>query len=180
MIPHSNSNNHTACRLAGHAGSSHDVSLRLRAVRTFPVMRRGGVARCEAFGFVVGWVAPTDCCERLRRRVGCVRVYLAGPPPVAARRDRNRFGEFRAMRQLVGCRPAELEEIADVPDADQPVSGPPGLPGGSGGGMAGSGRAASSSVASRVGAGRPSQELAPGGREVLCLYPVAGTDHDHA
>ena len=59
---------HTACCLAGHAGSSHDVSLRLRAARTFPVMRRGGVARCEALGFVARWVAPTDCCERLRRR----------------------------------------------------------------------------------------------------------------
>src|SRR5208282_961605 len=34
------------------------------------------------------------------------------------------------MRQLVGCGPAELEEIPDIPDADQPVSGPPGLPGG--------------------------------------------------
>jgi hypothetical protein len=34
------------------------------------------------------------------------------------------------MRQLVGGGPAELEEIADIPDADQPVSGPSGLPGG--------------------------------------------------
>ena len=34
------------------------------------------------------------------------------------------------MRQLVGRGPAKLEETADVPDADQPVSGPPGLPGG--------------------------------------------------
>ena len=67
----------------------------------------------------------------LEAKSGRVRVYFAGPPPVAARRDRNRCGEFRAMRQLVGCGPAELEEIADIPDADQPVGGPPVLPGNS-------------------------------------------------
>jgi hypothetical protein len=59
----------------------------------------------------------------------CVRIDLAGPPAVAARGDRNGCGEIRAVRQLVGGSPAKLEELAEVPDADQPVAGPPGWPG---------------------------------------------------
>ena len=43
---------HTVYGLTGRVRSSHDVSLRPRAARTFPVMRRGGVAPREAFGFV--------------------------------------------------------------------------------------------------------------------------------
>ena len=75
--------------------------------------------------------AATSCglVRALAAEAVCERLDLAGPPPVAARRDRNRVGEVRAVRQLVGCGPAKLEERADVPDADQIVAGPPGWPG---------------------------------------------------
>ena len=46
---------------------------------------------------------------------------LARPPSIAARRDYDWCGEVGAVRQLVGCRPAELEEHANVGDAQEPV-----------------------------------------------------------
>ena len=47
--------------------------------------------------------------------------YLAGPPAQAAGGDPDGGGESRAAGQLVGGGPAELEQGADVADADQPV-----------------------------------------------------------
>ncbi|MGH3277982.1 MAG: hypothetical protein ACRDNW_02465 [Trebonia sp.] len=63
--------------------------------------------------------------ERLR-----VRVYLAGPPAKAPAGNLNRRGEARPAGQFVGGDPAELEQRADVSDADQPVGARPPLPGG--------------------------------------------------
>ena len=123
--------NHRHDPASGRASSGQSRCFpAVRAARTVPVMRRGGVAGWATRGFVARWsrhllrTGPGACGGGCRERVD-----LAGPPAVAARRDRNGVGELRAVRQLVGGGPAELEERADVPDADQIVAGPPGWPG---------------------------------------------------
>jgi hypothetical protein len=75
--------------------------------------------------------AATSCglVRALAAEAVCEHLDLAGPPPVATRRDQDGVGEVRAVRQLVGGGPAKLEERADVPDADQIVAGPSGGPG---------------------------------------------------
>jgi hypothetical protein len=59
-----------------------------------------------------------------------VGVYLAGPPAKATAGDLNRIREPWAVCQFVGSGPAELEQRADVPDADQLVRARPSLPDG--------------------------------------------------
>ena len=65
------------------------------------------------------------CPGLLAAQGGGECVHLAGPPPVAARGDRDGIGETRAVRQLIGGGTAESEDPADVGDADQAVVDPP-------------------------------------------------------
>jgi hypothetical protein len=56
-------------------------------------------------------------------------MYLGSPPAKTPAGDLNGGGEFRATGQLVGSGPAELEQRADVANADQFVGIKSSLPG---------------------------------------------------
>ena len=68
-----------------------------------------------------GLAGPARCSLPLEG----VRVYFAGPSAKATAGNLNRRREPRAPGQLVGSGPAELEQRADVTDADQPVRARP-------------------------------------------------------
>jgi hypothetical protein len=75
------------------------------------------------------------------------------------------------VRELVGRSPAKLEELADIPDADQPVAGPPGWLGSRGPGSCRVGRATQCLPLATAGSGS-SMILAPGAQANACLCPV--------
>jgi hypothetical protein len=110
---------------------------------------------CARFGRPLDAATSCGLVRAFAAEAVCERLDLAGPPPVAARGNRNGFGEVRVVRQLVGCGPAKLEERADVPDADQIVAGPPGWSAAEGRGIAASGGRLKACLLSRPGRAAP-------------------------
>ena len=60
---------------------------------------------------------------------GRIGIHLTSPPAKTPTGDLNGGGEFRATGQLVGSGPAELEQRADVANADQFIGITSSLPG---------------------------------------------------
>ena len=75
--------------------------------------------------YLRGGRSPASMLSSLALKGVRVGGYLDGPPAKATAGNANGSREVRAMGQFVGSGPAELEQRADVIDADQPVRGLP-------------------------------------------------------
>jgi len=87
-----------------------------------PARRRGGIR-------LPRWRPAGSALCSFALKGGRIGIHLASPPAKTPAGDLNGGGEFRATGQLVGSGPAELEQRADVANADQFIGITSSLPG---------------------------------------------------